>query len=110
MNGNYIILLASIFFELTNNESNFDICSNMSFVNDCLNEVRPQITKEDKIIIFNHQIQSQFINDLILNLLLLSNLTNNLISDFFPYIISRNLYLNNPKIELLLQKLAKMVS
>lgn len=107
MNGNYIILLASIFFELTNNESNFDICSNMSFANDCLNEVRPQITKEDKIIIFNHQIQSQFINDLILNLLLLSNLTNNLISDFFPYIISRNLYLNNPKIELLLQKLAK---
>lgn len=106
LNENYIIITTLIIYDLTHNQAQINIPESIkikqqSIYEDIINNIK--FSNSNQIIIFDHQIPSQFANSLILNLFLISKLTDALISSLFPYILTQNLYLNNPKFNLVLQ-------
>ena len=106
LNENYILLTSAIISDSVDLQLNFlNSIDYNTFVSSALNDIVPQIQNDQKIIVFGHEIPIEFKNELILNLLLSSNITEKLILDFFPYVFSFNFSKNNQKFELLLKKL-----
>lgn len=104
LNANYIILTSMLLSSLTYEHPELKLPDYQSFILSSLNEILPQLQNESKLVIFSHEIPIQFKNDLILSLLLCTNLTENLIYDFFPYLFSTNLSKKNQKFSILIQK------
>ena len=107
LNEYLIISSASIVFELANNKRPIDFPDYHSFIDDCLNEILPQIQdlQSTKLNLFGQEISHQYHNSLILDLLLSEKLTEELFSNFFKYVLTNNLILTNPKFDILLSKL-----
>ena len=80
-NENFILITTSIIFDLTYNHPQLSIPYYSSFIDDSLKEIQNQIINENinQLILFGHQIPTQFSNSLVLNLFLLSKPTNTLI-------------------------------
>lgn len=108
-NANHIIITVSILFYFIyihpiSIQNNYQ-----SFINDCLNQLLPQIQKNDETIlkIYDHEIYPQFQNDLIINLLLLTQINQNTVSIFSPFLLSHDLMKDNSKMDLLLAEISK---
>lgn len=109
INQYYYIITISIFYELTQVAPNLYIQDFQSLVYDSIKQILPQlhINKNHNIFIFDLLIPPQFQNSLLLNLFLLSNITDELFINFFPYILFHNMYSDDTKFELIIQKLIK---
>lgn len=104
-NSSYIILTSFLLYESTQIKLQVNIPDYQSFVDDALKEILRQINNnEENLTLFDHKIPSQFQTNLIINLLLVSNLSEQLLLDYFPYILSQSLISENPKISLFYQK------
>ena len=94
-----IITFSSVLSYLINSKPNFDHSIYKSFITESLQEILPQLQNQDNLILFGQQIPFQFRIDLILDLLLSSELTDQIIKDFLPqlnsikYINENNKYL-----------------
>ena len=89
-NSNYIIITTSIIPCLIRFESTLKLPNYHFFVDNSLKEILPQIQNSNqKIKIFNHQIPDQFKLNLILNLVLLSDLGEEIVSICCSYLFSQ---------------------
>lgn len=83
----YLILATSILSYISQNKQNLHIRNYQYYFDEIIKEIVPQIQKT-KYIIFSNEIPPQFNIDLILDILLYSELNSSLISHFSPLIIS----------------------
>lgn len=86
-NSFYLILATSILSYISQNKQNLHIRNYQYYFDEIIKVIVPQIQKT-KYIIFSKEIPSQFNIDLILDILLYSELNSSLISHFSPLIIS----------------------
>ena len=108
VNANYIIVTSSIVFYLNNNHQQLLTQECKSFIDDALNEIILQVKEKTNqtLKIFDHEIPPLFTNDLILNLILSSNITKEIFSGLFHYIFIQNIFSKNSKFNSLIQKLS----
>ena len=107
-NEYYIIIMSTILFELKVNQCKSFNTTCRYFIESCLNEIQPQIqNKKENLTLFGLQISPQFKNVFILNVVFSSDMTEQISSIFFPYLLSQNLFLRNEKFFLFLQELLK---
>ncbi|KAK8834055.1 hypothetical protein M9Y10_031522 [Tritrichomonas musculus] len=105
-NANYVIITASILSYMIH--THLLINDYKSFVSNALDDIFPQIIKsnENVLFVFKHKISNNFKSSLIFDLLLSSNLTEGLITNFLPFITS-NIKTNLSQFSLLLSDLVK---
>ena len=104
LNSNYSIIFAYILSDLVEMKILPNIQDYNSFISSALKEISPQLQNESQLIILGHEIPIQFKNDLIINLLLCTDLTEQLIYDFFPFLFNKFLFKNFSKFDCLIQK------
>lgn len=105
-NTYHLIITTSVLFYLTQHTQPDSIkIDYQSLVSDLLNQIVSQIQKSDEnsLILFGHEISPQFQTNLIMNLLLLTTLTETLVSDFAIYILTHE----NPKSDMLIKKMTE---
>lgn len=112
-NANYVIITASILSYMIHtplliNDYKSVVNDLESFVSNALDQIFPQIIKsnENDLFVFEHKISNNFKSSLIFDLLLSSNLTEGLITNFLPFITS-NIKTNLSQFSLLLSDLVK---
>ena len=102
-NANYIYITSSLLSYLTHEDLNLDIPDYHSFINDTINEICQQITNQSrKLIIFGHEIASQFQNDLILNTALSLKLTESISPKLYNHIFYHYWQKNDKRFDLFL--------
>lgn len=108
--ANYLIITISLLSEFTHCRLDLDLPDYYPLINDTINEIIPQIKNnvDNDLTVFGHIIPPQFKNSFIINLLLSSKLTEDLVSDFFPYIYSHDLFSKEPKISLLFRDISNL--
>lgn len=99
-NANYIILAPYLIQQ--KNNSNFP--EYKSFVSSALKEILPQLHNELNLIIFHQQIPILFKKELILNLLLCTDLTEEITFDFIPFLFSTYFISKSEEFKELFQK------
>lgn len=109
LNSNFLIVTSMILSDLIHVQPEPKLPNYQSIVDEAITEILPQIQKNEncELHVFDHKISPSFKNDLIVNLLLSSTMTEKLFLSFFPYLFSHNLLSDNPKFKLLLQDISK---
>lgn len=99
--SNRLVIFAMIFSEY-DERSSFTDLSNL--INDIINQIYDQIQNpKNKFEIYDNEIDPKYVGNFIIDILLMTELNENLISTFFPYIFNLN-NLSNVKIQKLIQK------
>ncbi|KAK8836346.1 hypothetical protein M9Y10_039688 [Tritrichomonas musculus] len=100
-NSNRLIIFAMVFSEY-DEKSSFDDLPNL--INNILDQISQQIqTPKYTFKIYDNEINPKYVGNFIINILLMTELNENLISTFFPYIFMQN-NLSDIKIRKLIQK------
>lgn len=109
MNANYIIITIYLIYYFKNNQPELLNSECQSFVDDGLKDILLQIDNlnEKPLTIFGHKIPLLFNYEVITSFVLSSNLTKNLFSKLFPYIIIQNISCKNPKSDLFFKNVLK---
>lgn len=108
-NSNYIIATASVLSSLLHVEPSLNIPNYLSFVDEALNEILSQIknSQNDSLTVFGKKILPKFKYDLVIDLILSSKLTDNLLTNFLPFVCSQIIYTKNPKFAKLVHEIVK---
>lgn len=99
-NANYIILAPY----LIQQKKHPILPGYQSFVSSALKEILPQLHNESNLKIFDQQIPILFKNELILNLLLCTDLTEEIIFDFIPFLFPTFFISKSEEFKVLFQK------
>lgn len=106
-NSYYIVTFASVLSYLINNKKDLDLSNYHSFVVDALKEIQPQFKNQDNLILFNHEIPFQFRADLIFDLLLSLEKTDDLVNEFEPFYSSNKIIINHKSFSNFVTKFSK---
>lgn len=108
-NSNYLILASFILSDVVCTESQLTLPGYETFVEESLSSIFEQIQKNEKpeFFLFDHKISNQFKNELIINLLLSSKLTEETFLNFFPYLFTQHILSKYPKFDIILDNVSK---